>query len=290
MKCLRRLGTYLAICAIGVVPAALAGTTPTALAAPAGPPASHVEVQHAGPTLTAPPVPPLFSGEGPAAYTFSLEAGIYVVGVTAIYNAQNDPEGAGECSFYGHIDGVQNSTHVELSDLGPVVGMVDYFYNPVVTFAAGEYTLDVVWPTNCNWSVQIRYGQPVTTSTTSSSAARSIGIVSVGAYIIRGGKFTPVTVVPMGQPVYFFVFYKVVGILPTTLTGHVTVQQRSGPPTTFSLKAVKGVDRAYFAGVFSRKTALLGHATATFALAAGPLRATRLLNFTLANTLNAASG
>ena len=289
MKLLRRPGTYLAICAIALVPMALAGTTPTALAAPAGPP-PQVAAHRAGPTLTAPPVPPLFSGDGPATYTFGLEAGIYVVGVTAIYNAQNDPEGNGECSFYGHIDGVQNSTHVELSDLAPVVGMVDYFYNPVVTFAAGEYTLDVVWPTNCNWSVQIRYGQPVTTSTTSASAARSIGIVSVGAYLIRGGKFTPVTVVPMGQPVYFFVFYKVVGSLPTTLTGHVTVQQRSGPPTTFSLKAVKGVDRAYFAGVFSRKTALPGHATATFALTAGALRATRLLNFTLANTLNVASG
>ena len=73
----------------------------------------------------------------------------------------------------------------------------------------------------------------------------------MGAYLIRSGKFTPVTVVPMGQPVYFFVFYKVEGTLPATLTGHVTVQQRCGPPTTFSLKPVKGVDRAYFAGVFA---------------------------------------
>ncbi len=71
--------------------------------------------------------------------------------------------------------------------------------------------------------------------TTSPPPAPSIGIVSVGALLIRGGTFTAVTALRIGQPAYFFAFYKVVETLDATLTG----QKRTEAPYTISLKPVK---------------------------------------------------
>jgi hypothetical protein len=99
---------------------------------------SRVALQPATRALTAAQEPLVFNGEGPATYTLDLAGGVYVVGVTAAYDPSTDSGDTGECSFYGHIDGVQNPVHVELSDARPVVGMVDYFYNPVEDFAAGQ--------------------------------------------------------------------------------------------------------------------------------------------------------
>jgi hypothetical protein len=294
--------------ALGLV-LALTSVTTAALAAPARQPDSHVAVQHGGRTLTAATAAPLYtlSNNGPYSYTFSLSGGVYMVGVAANYDLLFDQSGTGYCLFYGYIDGVQNSLHVDLSDNGEVTGMVDYFYNPVVTLPAGDYTLDVEYPTTCDWSVNIYFVQaaptPATTAPATTAPATTapvttappttvrptISIVSVGAYRLRSGKLTPASVVPTAQPFYLVAFCKAAGTLPATLTGRVTLQERPGRPTSFGLGWKKGFCVAYTEVVYPKK-AVPGHVVATFTLSAGSLRASRVLKFTLVNPLDVKSG
>ncbi len=258
--------------------AALFLPTTVAVAAPAPQPVSNLAVQPAGGTIAEVQQRLFFSGEGPASYTTEL-AGRYAVGVTATYNPNNDISGTGECFFFGHIAGVQNAAYVNLTDAGQVNSIVDYFYNPVVNFAAGEYVLDVVQPTNCSWSVEFLPGQAV---------APSLNIVSAGVYVLRAGKLTPVTELPYGQRFYLFVSYNATGT--AKLYGRVTLQNGAGPPGTYDLTGIKGATRAYFTAIYSPKKNLSGHVRATFTLTAGSLRATETIHFILVNPLSTPSG
>ena len=281
---------------------ALTSLMTTALAAPARPPASHVAVQHAGRTPATAAPQYTFSNDGPYSYTFSLSGGVYVVGVAASYDLLFDQSGTGYCLFSGYIHGVQNSVQVDLSDADEVTGMVDYFYNPVETLPAGEYTLDIQWPTTCDWSVNIYFGQAATGPTTTAPTTTAptitappttvrptISIVSAGAYRLSAGKLTSATVVPTAQPFYLVVFCKAAGTLPATLTGRVTLQERPGRSTSFGLAWKKGFCVAYSQIVYPKK-AVPGHVVATFTLTAGPLHASRALKFTLVSPLNVSSG
>jgi hypothetical protein len=248
--------------------------TPTALAAPASPPASHVAAQRPARTLVGAEDSEFFSGLGAAFYTFNLQSGRYEIDVFALYSSLNDPSGSGECLFGAYIDGVQTPVHISLSVPVPIVDPVPFHITPIVSLAAGEYKLDVLPLTDCEWRVTILDLKPV---------APAIDILAVRSYLIHGRTFTPTNVVPMGQPTDFSVFYSLAGPPAGPLAGKVTIRESAGPAQTYHLYAAKTETKQFYVGIlFSRQGHdVPGPAVATFTVTAGALHASRALHFTL---------
>jgi hypothetical protein len=266
---MRALRTGFLMVALVVAPT---GAMPTVLAAP--PPKSHVAAQRSARALIAANDSQFFSGQGAAFYTFNLQAGRYEVDVFAMYDSLNDPAASGECIFGAYIDGVQTPVHIPLSVPVPIVDAVPFHITPIMTVAAGEYKLDVLPLTDCDWRVSILDLKPATPA---------IDILAVRSYIIRGRVFTPTSVVPMGKPTDFSIFFSLAGSPPGPVSGQVAIRESAGIAQTYHLYAAKTDTKQFYVDVlFSRKAHdVPGVAVATFTITVGAVRASRALRFTL---------
>jgi hypothetical protein len=227
--------TGLAICAALV----LCLTVPVASAAVRTKPRSDVATSRLSGSA---PVVLSFRGDGPAAYDFSVPDALYDIDLLASYDSANDPDNSGECLFGGYVDGVQAPIHVSLSDPVPVGQFVDWHQSPFVVLPTGQYKLEVLPGTTCDWHVTVLEIGP----------AVAIAITGVHSYLPHGSGYTPSSVVHMGQTMAFTVLYAVYETLPGKLRGKLVVQEKgkgAAPPQSYSLVAAPNGVKGFYTGV-----------------------------------------
>lgn len=99
-----------------------------------------------------------FTGSEGAVYTFSLQAGDYVLNTQASYDPANDPGGSGQCLFNGDIDylsGSGSSTPVGVTV--PITAQSPINGPPASgTLQAGDYKLFIFPETTCDWTFTIQ--------------------------------------------------------------------------------------------------------------------------------------
>ena len=94
-----------------------------------------------------------------------------------------------------------------------------------MNLAAGQYTLDVEYPTDCDWTVNIYDAGAAATTVSVATGPPTISILRAALFVRSAANFEQVTVVAVGQRFYLVISYKATGDLPATLTGQVTLRK-----------------------------------------------------------------